>query len=225
MTDTSIIDLYFIRSEQANEESQVTYGGYCYRVANGILNDPADSEESVNDTWFAAWNAIPPTRPNSLSLHSERTPILGDRIQMREHGKYEDGSFVISGSTTIEGQGYLIYTFRKRRTDMYSFHSENKMSGVTSQEIARLLRSIGASGRLVGFHYTDRLGVESPRSFRPQPRGRDRAGEAAHQQRVYRYTGRLSPLRCGLIRFTMKRIPSFLEEHKERFSEVYSCVA
>ena len=37
---------------------------------------------------------------------------------------------------------------------MYSFHSENKMTGATPEEIVRLLRSIGASGRLVGFHYT-----------------------------------------------------------------------
>ena len=37
---------------------------------------------------------------------------------------------------------------------MYSFHSENSSAGVTPEEIARLLRSIGASGRLVGFHYT-----------------------------------------------------------------------
>ena len=63
MTDTSIINLYFDRSEQAIEESQSTYGGYCYRVANGILNDPLDSEESVNDTYLAAWNSIPPQKP------------------------------------------------------------------------------------------------------------------------------------------------------------------
>ena len=63
MTDTAIIELYFSRSEQAIAESETSYGGYCYRVANGILNDCADSEESVNDTWLAAWNAIPPTRP------------------------------------------------------------------------------------------------------------------------------------------------------------------
>ena len=114
---------------------------------------------------------------------------------------------------------------------MYSFHSENSAAGVTPEEIARLLRSIGASGRLVGLRaagrlslhrlyrvshpakagrvfldhqmrvpghgaafqgqpilrrardpYADRLAMESPRSFRAQPRGRDRAGEAAHQQ-------------------------------------------
>ena len=66
MTDSLIIDLYWARSEKAIEESQNTYGSYCYRVANGILRDPLDSEESVNDTWLSAWNAIPPTRPQNL---------------------------------------------------------------------------------------------------------------------------------------------------------------
>lgn len=50
MTDTWIIELYWKRSERAIAESQNAYGRYCYRVANGILNDPSDSEESVNDT-------------------------------------------------------------------------------------------------------------------------------------------------------------------------------
>ena len=48
MTDTSIIELYFRRSERAINESQASYGGYCYRVADGILRDARDSEESVN---------------------------------------------------------------------------------------------------------------------------------------------------------------------------------
>lgn len=39
-----------------------------------------------------------------LSLHSERTMLVGDWNPKREHGKYEDGSFVISGTTTISGQ-------------------------------------------------------------------------------------------------------------------------
>lgn len=55
MTDAAIIELYFSRSEQAIAESETSYGGYCYHVANGILNDRADSEESVNDTWLATW--------------------------------------------------------------------------------------------------------------------------------------------------------------------------
>lgn len=35
-------------------------------MANGILNDPLDSEEIVNYTWLAAWDSIPPIRPRSL---------------------------------------------------------------------------------------------------------------------------------------------------------------
>ena len=66
MTDSLILELYWARSESAIEESQRSYGPYCYRIASAILNDPRDSEESVNDTWLGAWNAIPPARPLDL---------------------------------------------------------------------------------------------------------------------------------------------------------------
>ena len=59
MTDSLILQLYWARSEKAIEESQNRYGPFCYRVADGILRDPLDAEESVNDTWLAAWNARP----------------------------------------------------------------------------------------------------------------------------------------------------------------------
>lgn len=98
MTDTSIIDLYFNRSEQAIEESQETYGSYCYRVANGILNDPSDSEESVNDTWFAAWNTIPPTRPKSLKTFfgTLTRHISVDRLRKRLADKRGKGEALIA---------------------------------------------------------------------------------------------------------------------------------
>lgn len=38
-------------------------------MAEGILNDTSDSEESVNDTWLAAWDSIPPTLPQSLRAY------------------------------------------------------------------------------------------------------------------------------------------------------------
>ncbi len=66
MTDSLILELYWTRSESAIAESQRSYGPYCYRIADGILNDPLDAEESVNDTWLGAWNAIPPARPLNL---------------------------------------------------------------------------------------------------------------------------------------------------------------
>ena len=36
---------------------------------------------------------------------------------------------------------------------MYSFHQENSNTNIPPEEIAKLLRSVGASGRLVGFNY------------------------------------------------------------------------
>ncbi len=66
MDDKEIIELYWNRSEQAISETADKYGSYCYCIAHGILQDAGESEECVNDTYFRAWNAIPPHRPNCL---------------------------------------------------------------------------------------------------------------------------------------------------------------
>ena len=63
MDDTQIIDLYFSRSEAAISETAGKYGAYLNQVAYHILRCREDTEEVVEDTYFAAWNAIPPTRP------------------------------------------------------------------------------------------------------------------------------------------------------------------
>lgn len=67
MEDVQILDLFFSRSEQAIAETAVKYGGYCYSIANNILDNSQDAEEIVSDTWLSAWNAIPPRRPSALS--------------------------------------------------------------------------------------------------------------------------------------------------------------
>ena len=66
MNDQSIIDLYFARDERAILETERAHGGACMSVSMSILNNRQDAEECVNDTWLKAWNAIPPTVPNSL---------------------------------------------------------------------------------------------------------------------------------------------------------------
>lgn len=68
MRDTEIIELYWNRNEQAIVETAESYGKYCYSIAFHILHDKEDSDECVNDTWFRAWNAIPPQRPNRLAI-------------------------------------------------------------------------------------------------------------------------------------------------------------
>jgi RNA polymerase sigma-70 factor (ECF subfamily) len=66
MNDKDIVALYFARDERAITESDRAHGAACRSVATGILRDPRDAEECVNDTWLKAWNAMPPHRPNSL---------------------------------------------------------------------------------------------------------------------------------------------------------------
>ena len=66
MEDEGIIGLYWQRSEQAIEETRTKYGSYCYGIAFHLLRSPEDAEETVSDTYHAAWNAMPPERPRSL---------------------------------------------------------------------------------------------------------------------------------------------------------------
>lgn len=66
MEDNQIIELYFQRNERAIRETDEKYGKLCYRIAYRVLSVHEDAEECVNDTYVGVWNAIPPTRPNSL---------------------------------------------------------------------------------------------------------------------------------------------------------------
>lgn len=68
MEDENILDLYFARNEQAVVETDRKYGGYCFSLANSILNDRQDAEETVSDTYLKVWDTIPPKRPNVLKL-------------------------------------------------------------------------------------------------------------------------------------------------------------
>lgn len=68
MEDEKIIQLYFARDEQAVVETERKYGGYCFTLANTILNNREDAEETVSDTYLKTWNAIPPRKPDVLKM-------------------------------------------------------------------------------------------------------------------------------------------------------------
>ncbi|WP_310602310.1 RNA polymerase sigma factor [Anaerosporobacter sp.] len=68
MEDDRIIELYWERKEEAIEETSQKYGRYCKSIALRILENMECCEECVNDTWFNAWNAIPPQRPTTLRI-------------------------------------------------------------------------------------------------------------------------------------------------------------
>ena len=72
MDDNAILDLYFARDERAINETDRKYGDYCFSIADRILCNYSDSEETVSDTYWKTWNAIPPNRPNYLKLFLAR---------------------------------------------------------------------------------------------------------------------------------------------------------
>ena len=63
MEDAKIIDLYFARNEDAIQQTDAAYGRKLYCLADRILHDAQDSEESVSDTYLKTWETIPPKRP------------------------------------------------------------------------------------------------------------------------------------------------------------------
>lgn len=67
MDDSSLIDLFFARSEQAIAALDRTYGRLCRKVSGQFLFDHRDVEECVSDSYLAVWNAIPPRKPNPLT--------------------------------------------------------------------------------------------------------------------------------------------------------------
>ncbi len=67
MDDSMIVNLYWQRNESAIAETAKKYGKYCFAIAYGVLGNENDAEESVNDTYLDAWNAMPPHRPSVLS--------------------------------------------------------------------------------------------------------------------------------------------------------------
>lgn len=63
MEDSKILDLFFVRNEDAIKHTDDTYGRRLYHLAQNIVKNEQDAEESVSDTYLKAWDTIPPQRP------------------------------------------------------------------------------------------------------------------------------------------------------------------
>ncbi len=66
MEDQEIVELFLARSEQAITQLQGKYGSCLMQIARNILANRLDAEECVNDAYLAAWNTIPPQKPDPL---------------------------------------------------------------------------------------------------------------------------------------------------------------
>ena len=97
MDDRAIVELYHRRNEQAITESDKKYGALCRSIALRLLGLREDAEECVNDTYHAAWNRMPPDRPQTLGAFLGRiTRNLSISRWRREHArKRYDGMEVL----------------------------------------------------------------------------------------------------------------------------------
>ena len=66
MTDSELIDLFFRRNERVIDEVRLKYSTYCITIAKSILRSDEDAEECLNDMLLAAWNSIPPAKPENM---------------------------------------------------------------------------------------------------------------------------------------------------------------
>lgn len=69
MEDAAIINLFFNRSQEAIRETDLKYGKKLNRLSVNITGNRLDSEECVNDTYLAAWDQIPPTKPENFGAY------------------------------------------------------------------------------------------------------------------------------------------------------------
>ena len=112
MQDEAILDLYFARNERALVETEKQYGAYCKSVIGRIVN-PEDTDECFNDMLLAAWQSIPPNRPERFRLYLARIArnlafnrYKGKKAQKRGSGEIDTAldelAEVLQGKESVE---------------------------------------------------------------------------------------------------------------------------
>jgi len=72
LEDKAIIELFWARSQQAIAETADKYGSRLHRLSMNILHNHEDAQECVNDTYHAAWNTLPPEKPDFFFAYLAR---------------------------------------------------------------------------------------------------------------------------------------------------------
>ena len=72
MDDSKIIELFFARNEDAIAQTDTAYGKRLHRLADNIVKNEQDAEESVSDTYLKAWETIPPRKPTHFFAYLAR---------------------------------------------------------------------------------------------------------------------------------------------------------
>ena len=104
MEDQEIIRLYWERNDSAIMETDRKYGPYLSKIVRNVLSNGEDVRESVNDTYYAAWNTIPPHRPDCLSAYLAKLArrIAIDQFRKLTRVKRGGGEYALS-LTELDG--------------------------------------------------------------------------------------------------------------------------
>lgn len=95
MDDKKIILLLWNRAERALDALAKKYGPRLLATARNILGSREDAEESVNDTYLAVWNSVPPKQPDPLAGFVCKTgrnlalKRLRDNSAQKRNGTYD----------------------------------------------------------------------------------------------------------------------------------------
>ena len=122
MDDNRIIELYWERKEEAIKETSLKYGGLCTYIARNILSSYEDSEECVNDTYFAVWNAIPNERPNRFSAFISR---ITRNLALKKYDYISAAKRNPAAITSLEELGDCVSGTESVESEIEKRHIEN----------------------------------------------------------------------------------------------------
>ena len=156
LEDSKIIELFFARVEQAIVELSAKYGTVCSRIARNILKNDLDAEECVNDTYLAAWNTIPPEKPDPLKTYIFRIvrnisiAKYHANTSIKRNSYYdvalEELESCLAASITVEQESQMLFVRRYWYSDDISdladrFHMNNNNVSVRLSRIRNKLKN------------------------------------------------------------------------------------
>lgn len=98
MDDREIVRLFWQRDERAISEASEKYGKLCGKIACGILGNPQDSEEIVNNAFLRLWETIPPKNPEPFMPYLAKIVrnLALNRYKAEHTQKRFSGEFTLS---------------------------------------------------------------------------------------------------------------------------------
>ena len=150
MDDNMIVELFWNRDETAISETEKKYDKYLTKIAYNILMSEEDSKESVNDTYLAAWNSIPPQKPTVLQTYLAKLTrrISIDIFRRKNRDKRRSSEYAASLSEleeVISGDASLDDTIEAR---------------ILSDSIGEFLKKISKTERVIfvgRYYYCDSI--------------------------------------------------------------------